>query len=353
MKKIKFLAAALCLCSGSLFAQNPTYTPGQDIKAGRTTDAYRVCGNTSSADGPTIEFVGNSNSDQPGALNLLAGSTTYWRAINFTKETGTTSSPGWKGLATLTREGGFGIGAFNSSWELRASFQLDKTYNRVTMGTMGLNTLSDGTTIDRTVAAYSGGIGYIGFNTARQSDNGFHLLTDGTKNGGSLIFGTIDGGLNFVTFKSGAYSGGASESWASTAQVAAAIRMSINPNGKVFIGDPASVSNYATLNDFGLYVKGGGVRAERFKCDLSTSGWADYVFESSYKLRPLSEVEQFIKENKHLPEVPSAKKVESEGIDVAEMDAILLKKIEELTLYMIELKKENTEMKKELELLKK
>jgi hypothetical protein len=73
--------------------------------------------------------------------------------------------------------------------------------------------------------------------------------------------------------------------------------------------------------------------------------WPDYVFGKNYKLRSLYEVEQFIKANSHLPEVPSAKEVEEEGVGVGEMNAILLKKMEEMTLYMIELKKENEEQK--------
>ncbi len=64
--------------------------------------------------------------------------------------------------------------------------------------------------------------------------------------------------------------------------------------------------------------------------------WPDYVFEDGYRLRPLSELEAFIKENKHLPEVPSAAEVEKNGLDAGENQALLLKKIEELTLYIIE-----------------
>ena len=64
--------------------------------------------------------------------------------------------------------------------------------------------------------------------------------------------------------------------------------------------------------------------------------WSDYVFDSKYKLKSLDEIENFIKDNKHLPDVPSAKQVIEQGIDVAQMNAILLKKVEELTLLMIE-----------------
>ena len=66
---------------------------------------------------------------------------------------------------------------------------------------------------------------------------------------------------------------------------------------------------------------------------------ADFVFDSSYQLRDLQEVEAFIKKNKHLPEIPSAKEMESNGVNLAEMNKLLLQKIEELTLYSIEQEK--------------
>ncbi|MBN1185724.1 MAG: hypothetical protein JXB49_25810 [Bacteroidales bacterium] len=78
---------------------------------------------------------------------------------------------------------------------------------------------------------------------------------------------------------------------------------------------------------------------------LEVDNVADYVFADDYKLRSLTEVEQFVKENKHLPGMPKGTDLESEGMNVAEMSNLLLEKIEELTLYMIELKKENEELK--------
>lgn len=77
----------------------------------------------------------------------------------------------------------------------------------------------------------------------------------------------------------------------------------------------------------------------------ATSSWPDYVLANDYKLRSLETVKQFIAEHNHLPEVPSAKEVEEHGIDVGAMNALLLKKIEELTLYVIELKSEIDELK--------
>ena len=64
--------------------------------------------------------------------------------------------------------------------------------------------------------------------------------------------------------------------------------------------------------------------------------WADFVFEPNYQLMPLSEVEQYIIKNKHLPNIPSAKEVEEKGFKLAEMDAKLLQSVEELTLHVIE-----------------
>ena len=83
------------------------------------------------------------------------------------------------------------------------------------------------------------------------------------------------------------------------------------------------------------------------------SPWADYVFDSSYNLKPISDVEQFINMHKHLPEVPSAAEVQKDGIDIGTTQVTLLKKIEELTLYMIKQNKEIEKLKKEVIEIKK
>jgi hypothetical protein len=79
---------------------------------------------------------------------------------------------------------------------------------------------------------------------------------------------------------------------------------------------------------------------------------ADYVFEENYKLRSLDEVEKFIKENKHLPGIAPAAQTEK-GIKVSEFSEKMLEKIEELTLYVIELKNQNEALKKQVETLEK
>ena len=118
-------------------------------------------------------------------------------------------------------------------------------------------------------------------------------------------------------------------------------KLSILSNGNVGIGttNPGS---------YKLAVEG-TIGAREVK--VTTEAWADFVFEDDYNLMPIKEVESFVKENKHLPDVPSESEVMENGISLGEMDKILLQKIEELTLYIIELKKENEEIKKQVELL--
>lgn len=94
----------------------------------------------------------------------------------------------------------------------------------------------------------------------------------------------------------------------------------------------------------------GTIRSKEVK--IEATGWSDFVFSEDYKLPTLSEVESHIKEHKHLPDVPSEKQVIKEGVNVVEMQAKLLQKIEELTLYTIQLEKKYDAIKDELKSLK-
>ncbi len=99
---------------------------------------------------------------------------------------------------------------------------------------------------------------------------------------------------------------------------------------------------------YNLYVTG-GILTEEIKVQLAGGpDWPDYVFASDYKLNTLQEVEQYIAKNQHLPDVPSAETVKKEGINVGEMNALLLQKIEELTLYTIQLEKKYNELESRL-----
>ena len=115
---------------------------------------------------------------------------------------------------------------------------------------------------------------------------------------------------------------------------AGAPRLSVSHWGNVGIGteNPQSKLDVA-----------GTIRASEVKIEV-TAG-ADYVFDENYDLKPLPEVEKFVRENKHLPEIPPERQMQEEGLSVNEFQIKLLQKIEELTLYVIDLKKENEDLK--------
>jgi hypothetical protein len=85
----------------------------------------------------------------------------------------------------------------------------------------------------------------------------------------------------------------------------------------------------------------GGIIGESVTVKLN-GYWPDYVFKPTYQLRPLTEVKEYIDQNRHLPEIPSAEEIAKEGLNLGEMNKLLMKKVEELTLYLIE---KDTEVK--------
>lgn len=115
------------------------------------------------------------------------------------------------------------------------------------------------------------------------------------------------------------------------------------PSGKLIVSN--GTSKLLQLEPDGM------LRGRRIKLDVVS--WADFVFEDNYSLMKLSEVEKFIQRNKHLPNVPSEKQMKENGLDVTEMNALLLQKIEELTLYVIQQQKELEIVKEQLQVYKK
>lgn len=118
--------------------------------------------------------------------------------------------------------------------------------------------------------------------------------------------------------------------------------------GRVRIG--AGVNS--NIDGYKLYVEE-GILTEKLKVAVKNSeDWFDHVFNHDYPLIPITELEKYIKANNHLPDVPTTKEVMANGLDLGKMNGILLKKVEELTLYLIEIKKDLEQTKKDLEATK-
>ncbi|MFD2581610.1 hypothetical protein ACFSR6_03850 [Pedobacter vanadiisoli] len=103
------------------------------------------------------------------------------------------------------------------------------------------------------------------------------------------------------------------------------VLMNLSANGNLGLG---------ILNPAEKLSVNGNIRAREIK--VEATNWPDYVFEEGYKVGKLEELESYIKTNRHLPEIPTAKEAESNGVELGAMNKLLLKKIEELTIHLIE-----------------
>ncbi|MDR2204692.1 MAG: hypothetical protein LBE36_00795 [Flavobacteriaceae bacterium] len=110
-----------------------------------------------------------------------------------------------------------------------------------------------------------------------------------------------------------------------------------------------SIASCSDCAEYRLFVKD-GIRTEKVKVDIAQdNGWADYVFDEDYQLTDLKTLETYIKENKHLPEVPTTEEAIQNGIELKEMNILLLKKVEELTLHLIEQNKRIEELESKID----
>ncbi len=116
-------------------------------------------------------------------------------------------------------------------------------------------------------------------------------------------------------------------------------RVFVDESGNVNIGSQTDAPGYKLRVD-------GKMICEEVKVKLSTA-WPDYVFDEKHKLMTIGELSKFIRQNKHLPNIPSAKEIESNGMEVGDMQKRMMEKIEELTLYIISLQQQIDNLKKE------
>lgn len=140
-------------------------------------------------------------------------------------------------------------------------------------------------------------------------------------------------------------SGNIFEVWNSTPTPGNELIMSIANNGMVKMKNGLAIGNTIANGPYANYKLSvdGDIIAKR--CVIQVTNWADFVFDNDYTLTPLEDVATFVKTNKHLPGVPSEEEIKKDGIEMGQMNKILMQKVEELTLYIIDLKKEVNELK--------
>jgi hypothetical protein len=377
MKKITLLIALII--PSLLFAQSvsintdgsqPDNTAMLDIKSNsrgllipRLTTAQRT-GIASPAIGLTVFdtdtytnwiFRGDLNGNW---VELLHSLDKHWNRTG--SDIFTTNGSGNVGIGTSTPAEKLTINATNPAIRFTNAGTekgfLQASGNDMRLGTYGSNTTGNiffntlGT--DRMTIADDGNIG-LGISSpvsrfqiltgyeASLSTHGFLML--GSQSGTNLV---MDGNEIMARFNG------------------AATNLNLqNEGGNVYIGDPAAFSSAHRLGVDGNAVITGNMRIgttvtpSGYKLAVDgkmictevlvrlVSNWPDYVFSNSYKRPGLDEVEDFIKKNNHLPGIPSAKEIETNGISVGEMQKMQMEKIEELTLYIIDLKKEIEKLK--------
>ena len=169
------------------------------------------------------------------------------------------------------------------------------------------------------------------------------IMTSSHANGNKVNLLTSGDGNSYLNFV-----GGSSSSRIGF-QIDGSSKMSIYNNGSVAIGTGSTGTHKLAVE--------GSIGAREIKVEVGT--WSDYVFGENYDLPSLEEVEKHIREKGHLINIPSAKEVEENGIELGEMNRLLLEKIEELTLYVLELKNkqvllegQNLKLQEEIEKLK-
>ncbi|NLR63076.1 hypothetical protein HGH92_02040 [Chitinophaga varians] len=168
---------------------------------------------------------------------------------------------------------------------------------------------------------------------ARSKDN--HMLDDG------FLRLTAGGGTNFPTksfIELSGYSTVPEMNQNIVIGTAGTERIRINPNGYVGIG---------TNKPYAMLSVAGDIMAKKVR--VTQTGWADYVFDSSYVLPSLEAVEKHIRQYKHLPEIPAAATILKDGLDLGDMQQQQMKKIEELTLYLIEQNKKMEQLQLQLQ----
>lgn len=203
-------------------------------------------------------------------------------------------------IGNASVQGTFSAGTLNAeTHNVSNTFLMGTDYQSLAIGKAG--------------SGLQNGSSYLGFNAVRSDRLGgsWNCQGDAQHNGGAVIWATMNGDLLFANIAS---TGGFTQLGLTDNEIKNKVNLRLGADGILY--------------------------AKEVKVTVSGSDWPDYVFKEGYELRSLEKTEEYIKDNGHLPDVPSAQEIEEQGLNLGEMNRILMQKVEELTLQVIELSKQ-------------
>ncbi|MDI9341203.1 MAG: hypothetical protein QM534_11595 [Sediminibacterium sp.] len=342
MKKVVLIAGTFLLASSFMKSQTTTWnllgnsglSPGHFLG---TTGTQALKFRTNNIDRMVISSTGQVGIGTASPLAMLhaAGDVVFGANANEQR---------WRLIAEQANDGKLTIAPDNAgSADLGSAFVMksdNATYvfgNELTSQNTVIGKSNNLMTNNNTVS----GTTFLAFNLQRNTPTGSWYTKAGA--GGGIMWGNQQGSILFAPIPGNATS---PDIWYSSQQIVDKKTMEVKWNaglnlGQVVIG-PQTITS-GTHVDFRLSVDGKVLAKEIY---VTASNWADYVFDNNYKLKPLSEVEAFVKANHHLPNIPSAKEISERGNNMGDTDRLLLEKIEELTLYIIAQEKRIKELEK-------
>lgn len=265
------------------------------------------------------------------------GSVTYTPTTDLRLERRIYSSVGLNGATTTTRYWDINNTGTNLSFMTGTSTAMTSAMEISSTGIgIGITAPKAALQIGDKFTIHNGTDKIIGYNFYNNGSDRRLITTEES----AIIRFDENGNISFQTAPVGTSSNSTISTWTNA--------LSIKNNGSVCIGETNNTSKSTENGEpYRLFVKG-GILAQELSVKIQEGSFPDYVFDDDYKLPDLDSVEQFIKTEKHLPNIPSAQTIEQNGLELKQITILQQEKIEELYLYLIELKKTVAALKTKL-----